>query len=582
MSHQDKDRELEVSTPTAVSTPTEEASKTEEDPRLAEAGPSKETSSNDSTVDKAKLLAEGKILAHEKCGICTGILDKAAILQPCSHYACYSCVKVWLSPENNHSCPFCRKRVLEYHYNYRKGGEHKIYNVVEEQEKATENERNRGIMLIRQDLYRHRLRGEWMGDPRYRGFGTVTGEHITRSIGNRRVLSLWLRRELALVIEDIGQHFELRPLSRLDQAKLVEVRIMTLLQSRENEEALARSLGKYLGKNTRLFLKDLGSVLFSSYEKLEEWDQDMAYHAHFQHGPDEHIWWIPDGEKYAQGAQGAQDIQVINEDQGAQDAPVTNEERISQDVQSTSQNSLAGVPESDRGSPVSIEQLALDANRRHTIRDQSDPNIQVIGHVHLGRDMQQGAGPRLIPILPELLRMRILFLRASGSNLSLARGGLQTTASVEPVDGSQLSIAPPETQDEVSQETRVPENATGSIVSEEAGARSQLVIVQTLQVQAEARGNGTISSMNHESSTNLVVKEQEEQVYFISSGGGILNRDTSTAAVDEVILTPVNEDHAVPKARRLRGALNKLKNCFKKCIKVIEIGKNFIEKDQDH
>ncbi|KAB8293466.1 hypothetical protein EYC80_007776 [Monilinia laxa] len=633
MSHQDIDREPEVPTPI------EEDPKPEEYPNLAGAGPSKETSSDESTIDKAKLLAEGKTLVDEKCGICTDVLNNAAILQPCSHYACYSCIKVWLSPENNHSCPFCRKRVLEYHYNYLNGGEHKVYSVVKEQEKAIENERNRGVMLIRQDLYRHHLRGEWMGGPRYGGFGAVTGEHITRSMGNRRVLSLWLRRELALVLEDIGQHFELRPLSRLDQAKWVEVRIMILLQSRENEEALARSLEKYLGKNTRLFLKDLGSVLFSSYENLEEWDQDMAYHAYFQHVPvrqqrpgarpvirrmprlhampqnedpqDEHIWWIPDGEKYAQGSQGAQNIQVINEDQNAQnaqeaqDSQIANEDQGAQDVQSIHQNLPAGVPEVDRGSPVMIEQSALGANRRHTIRDQSDPNVQVFGHVYLGGDMQQGPEPATDPNThgineDENINSQNTFvidnhqssihsqedislvIQASESDQSPATGELQATASLEPVDGSQLSIAPPEARDEISPETRVPANATGSIVSEAAGTRSQLVVVQTLHVEVEARGNGTLSSMNHVSSTHLVVKEQDEQVFFISSGGGIFNRDTSTAEVDDVILTPANEDHPVPKARRLRRALNRLKTYFKKCIKVIKIGKNFIEKDRDH
>lgn len=191
---------------------------------------------------------------------------------------------------------------------------------------------------------------EWIGDPLYGGFGTITHEHITRSMDDRTVLSLWLRRELGQVMDNIGQNFKLRPLSKIAQARWVEAHIMMMLQSRENEEAFVRSLEKYLGRHTRLFLDNLGSFLFGSYETLAEWDQEWVYERHPRLGKapqqapgarpvlrrmprldavvpkkdPQHvdIWWIPYGYQYAQGPQSAKSIELALRYKSSSQTPV--------------------------------------------------------------------------------------------------------------------------------------------------------------------------------------------------------------------------------------------------------------------
>lgn len=113
-----------------------------------------------------------------------------------------------------------------------------------------------------------------------------------------------------------------------------------------------------------------------------------------------------------------------------------------------------------------------------------------------------------------------------------------------------MRIAPPEEQDEAPKEATSPADPTESIVSDEPGARSQLLVVQTLHVQMRQITGVHFPAWINVSSTDIPIKEQEEQAYFISSGGDIFSCDTSTAQVDNMILTPVNEGrHASNSAR---------------------------------
>lgn len=139
MSHRDSDLRLEKFAPTKTTSKTEGGSSLAEagpSKDRSEAGPSKETSAEKSNIDKADVLAEGNVLPDEKCGICTDPLDNAAILQPCRHYACFVCAETWFSPEQNHTCPFCRTPVTLFHYDHLEGGEHKVYDIAKEREKG--------------------------------------------------------------------------------------------------------------------------------------------------------------------------------------------------------------------------------------------------------------------------------------------------------------------------------------------------------------------------------------------------------------------------------------------------------------
>ncbi|QSZ28796.1 hypothetical protein DSL72_003301 [Monilinia vaccinii-corymbosi] len=249
-----------------------------------EAGPSNEAESSNETrsaksvLTKAKLLAEGKLLdSEENCFICFDEIINFAITQPCHHYACFTCFKLWFLKEKG--CPYCRTPVETLRHGFAADGKHEIFIILEtpEQEQASMSVSEQSAVARRQYIYRCRLHCQRIGTLEYSGFSTVTLENIPSDLLDpEHLVRLWLKRELGSVLQDIGQNSRSPPIPIAVQVEFLENLIIDMLRAGD-KSAMESNLRECLGRNTRLFLHELGAVLVSPYPTLEEWDQNVKY-----------------------------------------------------------------------------------------------------------------------------------------------------------------------------------------------------------------------------------------------------------------------------------------------------------------